>query len=141
MDKSTIRAAGMAAILAGLAAAAVAETPPADFRGRQFVDSHGCVFQRATLSGRVMWLPLIDAAALARLTERVAASNRGKFREAESPGGFRGVQELDGIGHGWLPRCWTRIMRVAPGAEPTSACSGHTDGRRRHLFHPISSMA
>jgi len=52
------RAAGAAA-LSVLAAAALAEAPPEGFAGRQFTDANGCQHQRATLSGRVLWLPLL----------------------------------------------------------------------------------
>ena len=34
-----------------------AELPPDDFAGRQFVDSAGCVFIRATVDGAVTWVP------------------------------------------------------------------------------------
>ena len=43
------------------ATAAPAEAPPAAFKGRQFVDSTGCVFLRATISGKGQWLPLLAA--------------------------------------------------------------------------------
>ena len=51
---------GLIFVLAGLAPAlawaAPAEPPPADYAGRSFVDSRGCAFQRAVLSGMVLWV-------------------------------------------------------------------------------------
>ncbi len=34
-----------------------AELPPADFAGREYVDSLGCAFQRAGVSGTLVWVP------------------------------------------------------------------------------------
>lgn len=39
-----------------------AEPPPESFTGREFVDSKGCLFQRAGVSGTTVWVARTDAA-------------------------------------------------------------------------------
>ncbi|MGB3148770.1 MAG: hypothetical protein WBA91_13590, partial [Paracoccaceae bacterium] len=35
-----------------------AETPPEDYARRNYVDSNGCMFQRAGVSGSTVWIEL-----------------------------------------------------------------------------------
>ncbi|WP_284162675.1 SPOR domain-containing protein [Frigidibacter sp. SD6-1] len=39
-----------------------AEPPPADYAGREYTDSKGCLFQRAVVNGAVHWVPRLDQA-------------------------------------------------------------------------------
>jgi len=38
-----------------------AEAPPAGYSAREYVDSKGCAFQRATVSGSILWVPRLTA--------------------------------------------------------------------------------
>jgi len=48
-------------VAAGSGLAAPAEPPPSGYGGETFVDSAGCVFQRAELGGRVLWAELLGS--------------------------------------------------------------------------------
>lgn len=69
MRNSWFWAAAIGAVLGAGASAAQtvrdipgpAETPPGSFRDAQYVDSRGCVFVRAGVDGRTVWVPRVNA--------------------------------------------------------------------------------
>jgi len=52
---------GLGLIRPPAAHADTATAPVVEVRGRQYVDPYGCVFLRATISGKRTWLPLLGA--------------------------------------------------------------------------------
>lgn len=59
---SVVALAAQGGLAQGLQGAAPAEVPPESYTGAQYVDSRGCVFIRAGMSGMTNWVPRVSRA-------------------------------------------------------------------------------
>ena len=76
------------AVLWGLAVVqpVFAEMPPAEYAGREYIDSQGCIFQRVVFNGAVGWVALLAADGTQVCTPLQPASEPAAANEATDEG-------------------------------------------------------
>lgn len=77
-----------------------AEFPPADFQGKQFVDSRGCVYIRAGVDGATTWVPRVTR------DRKVICGFKPTFDTASRP--TSAAPQLD-----------SNVVQIEPAAPPT----------------------
>lgn len=98
-----------------------AELPPPTFQGMQYVDSAGCAFVRAGVSGNVVWVPRV---------------NRDRSQICGQPPSFGGGAPLPQVVEAPAP-----APAPAPVAEPPRAVAAVTPPARPAEAAPIETIA
>ncbi len=98
-----------------------AEQPPAGFTGQQYVDSRGCLFMRAGLSGRTTWVPRIGRDRKAMCSETTPSQAAARLQAPDTAG----VQPS-------APQ-----PKVTVGAPMETVASQMTPTRKTGVFAPV----
>lgn len=104
-----------------------AEVPPADYSGRDYVDSRGCTFQRLVFNGTVAWVALLGADGAQVCTPVAAEPQASPPAEGAAPEKASAPEVKDGPKPAVSPALpkgyWVQVgaFRQAANAERTVA--------------------